>query len=300
MCVNKFCVPVTIYFIFLAIPTVTAQRIVSRATPKGVDTSTSEYELIWSDEFNKDGTPDPNNWTYERGFVRNEELQWYQPDNARCENGLLIIEGQRERKENPCYDPNSNSWRRNRQFAEYTSASLMTRRLHSWMYGRFEMGGRIDTRYGLWPAFWTLGIRGRWPSNGEIDIMEYYRGMLLANAAWASDKAWEPVWDDTRKPITDFNDPNWSAKFHIWRMDWDVNSIELYVDDVLLNTVDLTKTFNKDAKAKNPFRQPHYIILNLAIGGTQGGNPSSTDFPAKFEIDYVRIYKKKILNDTAK
>jgi len=269
-------------------------------TPKNADKSSTEYELIWSDEFNKDGKPDPNNWTYERGFVRNEELQWYQPDNARCENGLLIIEGRRERKENPYYDSNSYSWERNRQFAEYTSASLMTRRLHCWMYGRFEMRGRIDTRPGLWPAFWTLGIEGRWPNCGEIDIMEYYGGMLLANAAWASERRWEPVWDDTRKPITDFNDPNWSANFHIWRMDWDANSIELYVDDTLLNTVDLTKTFNRESEVKNPFRQPHYIILNLAIGGTNGGDPSATSFPAKFEIDYVRIYKKKTHNNTAK
>jgi len=81
-------------------------------------------------------------------------------------------------------------------------------------------------------------------------------------------------------------------------MDWDVNSIKLYVDNILLNTVDLNKTFNKDTEAKNPFRQPHYIILNLAIGGTQGGDPSSMDFPAKFEIDYVRVFEKKIHNDS--
>ena len=252
-----------------------------------------EYKLVWSDEFDKDGPPDPCNWTYERGFVRNQELQWYQPENARCENGLLIIEGRRERKQNPRYNPESNDWKANREFAEYTSASMTTRRLHSWMYGRFEMRGRIDTRDGLWPAFWSLGIEGSWPSCGEIDIMEYYRGILLANAAWATEKRWTPKWDDTKKPITEFNDPNWSGKFHVWRMDWDSDSIKLYVDDLLLNTVDLKETFNKDTEGKNPFRQPHYIILNLAIGGTVGGDPSKTEFPAKFEVDYVRIYQKQ-------
>ena len=64
--------------------------------PKKGDTSSTEYKLVWSDEFNKDGRPDPCNWTYEIGFVRNRELQWNQPENARCENGLLIIEGRRE------------------------------------------------------------------------------------------------------------------------------------------------------------------------------------------------------------
>ena len=148
-----------------------------------LDSNSAGYKLVWSDEFNKHGRPDPNKWTYERGFVRNRELQWYQPENARCENGLLIIEGRRERKVNPRYRPDSRNQMERREYAEYTSASLTTRGLHSWQYGRFEMRGRIDTRDGLWPAFWTLGVEGPWPGCGEIDIMEYYRGMLLANAA---------------------------------------------------------------------------------------------------------------------
>ena len=250
-------------------------------------------KLVWADEFNKDGRPDTKNWTYERGFVRNQELQWYQPENARCENGMLIIEGRRQRKENPRYRADGRDWKQNREYAEYTSASLTTRRLHSWKFGRFEMRGRIDTRAGLWPAFWTLGIEGPWPGNGEIDIMEYYRGVLLANAAWATEKRWVAKWDDSKKPITEFNDPDWSGKFHIWRMDWDADSIKLYVDDMLLNEVDLSKTINKDEQGKNPFHQPHYIILNLAIGGKAGGDPSNTKFPAKFEVDYVRIYQKQ-------
>jgi len=290
---NNLKVRETICLILLMTSIVTAQQLPDQLSYENGNTSSNEYELVWADEFDRDGQPDPNNWTYENGFVRNKELQWYQPDNARCENGLLIIEGRRERKENPNYKPDSDNWKQNREFAEYTSASLTTRRLHSWMYGRFEMQGRIDTRPGLWPAFWTLGVQGEWPSCGEIDIMEYYQGTLLANAAWGTEKRWVPKWDDLKKPITDFNDPNWSAKFHVWRMDWGANSIKLYVDDELLNTVDLGETFNKDKEGKNPFRQPHYIIANLAIGGTVGGDPSNTEFPAKYEIDYIRIYQKK-------
>jgi beta-glucanase (GH16 family) len=253
----------------------------------------SAYKLVWADEFNYQGAPDPNKWTYERGFVRNQELQWYQPENARCENGMLIIEARRERKANPDYKPGGNSRRGSREYAEYTSASVTTRGLHSWQYGRFEMGGRIDTRPGLWPAFWTLGVQGRWPGNGEIDIMEYYRGLLLANVAWGSKQPWQAKWDDSKKPLTEFGDPDWSKKFHVWRMDWDDRSIKLYVDDLLLNSTDLKDTVNEDQEAKNPFHQPHYIILNLAIGGTSGGDPSRTEFPARFEVDYVRVYQKR-------
>jgi beta-glucanase (GH16 family) len=284
---NKLYIIVTICLISMMTSIIIAQQ----AGSSGNSNSSTELKLVWSDEFDKDGRPDPNNWTYERGFVRNQELQWYQPENAWCENGMLIIEGRRERKQNPRYRAEGRDWRQSREYAEYTSSSLTTRRLHSWMFGRFEMRGQIDTRPGLWPAFWTLGIEGPWPGNGEIDIMEYYRGVLLANAAWATEKRSVPKWDDSRKPITEFNDPNWSEKFHIWRMDWDTDSIKLYVDDLLLNQVDLKETINKDDEGKNPFHQPHYIILNLAIGGTAGGDPSNTKFPAKFEVDYVRIYQ---------
>ena len=287
---------VTAYLVLVMASTGAAQETTPAEDIKKDDRSYAGYELVWADEFDKDGSPDPCNWTYERGFVRNQELQWYQPDNARCENGLLIIEGRRQRKANPGYKPNSRSWRQNRKQCEYTSASMTTRDRHNWQYGRFEMRGRIDTRAGLWPAFWTLGVRGRWPSNGEIDIMEYYRGMLLANGAWASGKRWTPIWDDTRKPIAEFSDPDWSSKFHVWRMDWDENSIKLYIDKLLLNTIDVKKTLNKDTEGRNPFRQPHYILLNLAIGGTSGGDPADTKFPARFEVDYVRVYKQQLLH----
>jgi len=251
------------------------------------------YKLVWADEFNRDGRPDPNNWGYEHGFVRNEELQWYQPDNARCENGMLVIEARQERLPNPNHDPDSNSWRRSRSHAEYTSACLKTAGLHNWTFGRFEMRARIDTRAGLWPAFWTLGSARPWPGCGEIDIMEYYRGMLLANACWASERRWVAIWDDLKKSITDFGDPDeWSSKFHVWRMDWDKDRVRLYVDDELLNTIELSKTINRTPDRANPFHVPHYILLNLAIGGTNGGDPSATEFPARFEIDYVRVYQR--------
>jgi beta-glucanase (GH16 family) len=84
----------------------------------------------------------------------------------------------------------------------------------------------------------------------------------------------------------------WSKRFHLWRMDWDERSIRLYVDGLLLNTTDLSETINGDAEGKNPFHQPHYMILNLAIGGMNGGDPSSTPFPTRFEVDYVRVYQR--------
>jgi beta-glucanase (GH16 family) len=154
------------------------------------------------------------------------------------------------------------------------------------------MRGRIDTRAGMWPAWWTLGVDGAWPHGGEIDIMEYYRGVLLANVAWGGPKGSAPIWAVTRTPITSFG-AAWSSEFHVWRMDWDERAIVLSVDGQRLNEVELTRTVNQDGTGTNPFHQPHYLLINLAVGGTQGGDPSATTFPARYEVDYVRVYQRE-------
>lgn len=248
------------------------------------------YKLIWSDEFNKNGAVDTTVWQFEQGFVRNNELQWYQPQNAWCENGKLVIEARREVRTNPGYKEGSKDWREKRTGIEYTSASINTRRAKTWQYGRFEIRAKIIAKPGLWPAIWTLGESGEWPWNGEIDIMEYYKGNILANVATGTNKRWNAKWFSTHKPVSSFK-PNWDQDFHIWRMDWDENAIKLFVDDLLLNEVNLKDANNPDGS--NPFKQPHYLLLNLAIGGDNGGDPSATTFPSRYEVDYVRVYQKK-------
>jgi beta-glucanase (GH16 family) len=252
--------------------------------------SSDGWKLVWSDEFDRDGRPDAAKWTYERGFVRNRELQWYQPENARVEKGLLIIEGRRERLKNPGFRAGSSDWQTNREHAEYTSSSLTTRGMHSWKYGRFEMRGRIDIRPGIWPAFWTLGVDRKWPECGEVDIMEYYKGTLLANLIWSGGASYRTQSVTKRKPVASFPDPEWAKKFHVWRMDWDEKRIVITVDGEVLNDTELSKTLNPDGT--NPYQQPHYIILNLAIGGDAGGDPSMTEFPSRLEVDYVRVFRK--------
>lgn len=249
-----------------------------------------QYKLVWSDEFNNNGRPDSSKWNYETGFVRNEELQWYQPENAYCKNGYLIIEARKESKQNPNYISNSNDWRKNRKEINYTSACLTTKTKASFYQGRFIMRARIDISKGMWPAWWTLGVDKRWPANGEIDIMEYYRERVLANIACLGNNN-QPEWYSNTYAVDSLG-PSWSSKFHVWRMDWTENYIELFLDDQLLNKVAIDSLFNKNEGSFNPFRQAHYMLLNLAIGGQNGGDPSHTSFPRKFEIDYVRVYQK--------
>lgn len=251
----------------------------------------NNYSLVWSDEFDSDGKPDPGKWGYEYGFVRNEEDQWYQEENAVCNNGLLIIEVRREQKPNPRYIKESTEWRTSRPMINYTSACLITAGKQEWKYGRFEMRGRIDISDGMWPAWWTLGVEKGWPANGEIDIMEYYRGRVLANiACLAADHT--PEWHSNTFPVDSLGGTAWANKFHVWRMDWTEEFIALYLDDALLNKVSVDSLVNKDGSNFNPFKQPHYMLLNLAVGGQNGGDPAKTAFPKRFEVDYIRVYQQ--------
>jgi beta-glucanase (GH16 family) len=279
----------------------TVTSVVAAEPPPEIETGWRE---VWIDAFDKDGPPDPANWIHEIGFVRNREAQLYRRENVACRDGLLVIEARRERVANPAFDPAApgSDWKRSREVAEYTSGSIKTKGLHAWRYGRFEMRGRIDIREGLWPAFWTVGAgtpespARPWPRNGEIDIMEFFRGLLLANAAWGSEQPGRATWDDVKIPIGEVAERSgfesaeaWAGAFHLWRMDWDERSIRLYCDGHLLNEIDLSKTVNRSEDAANPLREPHLLILNLAIGGTSGGDPSATEFPARFEVDWVRV-----------
>lgn len=260
-----------------------------------------DWQLVWSDEFDTDGSLNSSVWNFEQGYARNEEAQWYQSDNAVCKNGLLIIEARKEQnRKNPLYVSGSNDWRKKREFIDYTSSSVTTAGKKEFLYGRFEIKARIPVAKGAWPAIWTLGSNMEWPSCGEIDIMEYYQikgtPHILANAAWGTDRQWHAKWDSQATPYSHFTDkdPDWASKFHIWRMDWDEEAIKLYLDDELLNEIPLSSTRNGSiGKGTNPFTKPQYLLLNLAIGGINGGPIDEAALPMKYEIDYVRVYQKE-------
>lgn len=262
--------------------------------------SQDEWKLVWSEEFNADGPYNPEVWEPERGFVRNHEAQWYQGENARQENGCLVIEARREHRENPLFkQAGRRDWRTEREYIEYTSASLTTRRSFNFLYGRLEVKAKIPTSSGAWPAIWLLGKDMPWPSCGEIDVMEYYRindvPHILANAAWGNDQPYNAVWNSKRIPFSHFleKDSLWAEKFHVWRMDWTTEAIRIYLDDELLNDIPLSQTVNGSiGQHTNPFTRPQYLLLNLAIGGDNGGTIDNKAMPMRYEIDYVRVYQR--------
>jgi beta-glucanase (GH16 family) len=242
----------------------------------------TKWKLVWSDEFDKDGAPDSSNWGYEKGFVRNSELQWYQPDNATVSGGLLTIAAQKQQVLNPNYNAGSTDWKQNRQYAQYTSTSMTTSGKKSFLYGRFELCGQIDTRQGSWPAFWILGNGLSWPASGEVDIMEYYANGVRSNICKPSGGNCD--WSGSVSQTLSSLGAAWSSKFHLWAMEWDSTKISLYLDDKLVYGYTITTTAPYTG---NPF----YILVNLAIGAN-GGDPSSTTFPITYLVDYLRVYQK--------
>jgi beta-glucanase (GH16 family) len=122
--------------------------------------------------------------------------------------------------------------------------------------------------------------------------MEYYDNRILANYAHADKERFKAIWDGASISMDSLGGNDWANQFHIWTFEWDENNMKIFLDGVLLNDIDLTTTINK-SDGKNPFRQPHYLLLNLAMGGNRGGSLEMTRLPSNYYIDYVRLYQKQ-------
>lgn len=250
-------------------------------------------ELVWSDEFDGSGPLDSEKWGFEEGFQRNEELQWYQSDNAFREDGFLVIEGRRENRPNPTYVAGSTDWRTQRETIEYSSASLISMDRFDWKYGRLEVRAKVTNHRGTWPAIWTLGVACEWPSSGEVDVMENYGGDILANFAWGTNQRWNAQWDSSRHPVSAWG-VDWVNDFHLWALDWTEDRMTITLDNEILNSIDLNSVSNgsSNCEGQNPFRQNHYLLINLALGGA-GGSVDQLTFPTRYFVDYVRVYQAR-------
>lgn len=254
------------------------------------------WTLVWSDEFEKDGAPDSSKWVQEEGFIRNREEQYYTKDrreNARVEDGVLVIEARKESYPNARYDANvGRDWRKSQKNAECTSASLTTKGKASWKRGRVEVRAKIPQGRGVWPAIWMLGNNideVGWPACGEIDIMEYVGfapDTIHANIHTKKYNHTKGTGKGDKRTIKRPYDD-----FHVWALEWTDTRLEIFVDDEKLFA------YEKESNDPDvwPFDKPHYLILNLAIGGSWGGQKGVDDeiFPQKLLIDYVRVYERE-------
>jgi beta-glucanase (GH16 family) len=282
------CFPLGVLFAIALMGKLTAQT----NSESGVAVAPVGYTLIWSDEFSRDpdGLPDPAKWGYEEGFVRNNESQYYtraRLENARIENGELIIEGRKE-----LYSPTGAADASAQPVAHYTSAALETVGKAEWQYGRIEVKAKLPAGKGVWPAIWTLGVDEQqvgWPRCGEIDIMELVGkqpGIIHGTIHYFGDGKHESSGKQLAVAKTD-------TAFHVYAAEWTPERIDLFVDDKKYLSFDVKRA---DNQGFNPFHQPHYLILNLALGGSWGGPIDDSIFPQRMVIDYVRVYQESAVS----
>lgn len=272
------------------------------------------YQLVFNDEFNHEGPMNEDYWRAETGFVRNNEHQWYQAENGYCTGGRLIITAKREQVKNPDYDEDSSNWKINRKYAEYSSASFITKKEYHQKYDSVMMIMRAklplktsgEEDYGVWPAFWTTG-EGPWPHGGEIDIMEYYNERIMANFAIKGKKGakWQGNKEENApnsylkniiegKAIGFKADTTWLQQYHVWKLIGDGRFLSVYLDDVFMSRIALD-TKNEDTSVREyPFKgNTCNYWINLAVGGNPHPDEeqlAKTSFPRQYEIDYARIY----------
>jgi len=238
------------------------------------------YELVWADEFDSTGFPDPTKWTFETGNNNgaNSEWQYYKSkDSSNCwiENGTLVITALKE----------------DYSAQHYTSTRINTKGKAEFTYGKIEARMKLPYGQGIWPAFWTLGgniSQVSWPACGEIDIMELIGGSgtrdrtTYGTPHWADINGNHGMYGGSKTIETKF-----CADFHIFSVEWTATSIRWFLDGVQFHVM------TSSGAQFTEFQLNHFIILNLAVGGTWPGYPDATTvFPQKFEIDYVRVYQQ--------
>lgn len=246
------------------------------------------YRLVWNDEFNIDGLPDPARWTYDiernaEGWY-NRELQYYsagRPENARVEGGRLIIEARLESLD-PATTPDWGG-------QDYTSARLITRGLAQWTYGFFEVRAKVPCGRGTWPAAWLLPVApAEWPAGGEIDILEHVGhdvGVVHGTVHTTRYNHTRGTERGGRKRVADA-----CGAFHRYQVLWTPEAINFGVDDVGYYSF---RNDGRGDRATWPFDQPFYAILNVAVGGDWGGveGIDRRAFPQALEVDYIRVFQ---------
>lgn len=246
-----------------------------------------DWELKWSDEFESPAI-DITKWSYDIGNGDwgwgNGEEQYYtnNSNNSYIDNGVLIIQSNLQ----------------NYGGENYTSARMVTKNKGDWKYGKIEVRAKLPSGTGTWPSIWMLPtdwVYGGWPYSGEIDILEHvgFDQDVVHFTAHTEVYNWlngipPPGFSGNGFPVSQS-----TSSFHTYKIEWDENSIKWYVDDAHKFTFNNNQS---NSPSDWPFNQRFHLILNIAIGGSWGGQQGidNSIFPVRLEVDYVRIYQKTI------
>jgi len=242
-------------------------------------TRPSGYTLVWSDEFNVAGLPDQARWNYDTGGNGwgNNELQYYtnaRKENARVEDGKLIIEARKEKMEN----------------MNFTSVRLVTKGKGDWQFAKIQVRAKLPKGLGTWPAIWMLASTTplKWPDDGEIDIMEhvgYDPGQVHASVHCKKYNHIIGTQKTAKTTVSDF-----AENFHVYEVEYTKDSVIVGID----NKAYFSFANEHSGYDAWPFDNKMYLLLNIAVGGNWGGQKGVDEkiWPVKMEVDYVRVYQR--------
>lgn len=242
------------------------------------------YTLVWADEFDYEGRPDPKKWNFDVGMHwHNNEQQAYTDrlENAQVRDGKLHLYARKE----PFGE------------REYTSARMTTFDRQSWQYGYFEIRAKIPDGIGSWPAFWFMpdtsrqGVR--WPLCGEIDMMEHTMAepdVLVYSLHCEKLNHTRPLGEQRSTKVYR---EGVSREFRTYGMEWTPDSMEYFLDGESVCRYEKGELSPDQRSGYWPFEQPFFLILNIAVGGFMGGPIRKDDLPYEMIVDYVRVYQKQ-------
>ncbi|RCW31572.1 glycoside hydrolase family 16 protein [Marinilabilia salmonicolor] len=249
---------------------------ISVSCSSGKDEDTPKRKIIWQDEFNEDGTPDPEKWT----FAGRNTPDWAcyctdDPSTAFVRDGKLHLVG--KLSENP------------EDTAKYNTGCISTKEKFDFKYGRIEVKAKLSKGKGSWPAIWMMPSEnkyGGWPHSGEIDIMEHLN---------FDNFVYQTVHSEYVDIQNKRQNPDYSTTASFKEGDFNTYGMEWYPDSIVFminNKKKLTyPKVEKEGAAQWPFDQPFYIILDQALGGNWVGEIIDEDLPVTMEVDWVRVYQ---------
>ncbi|MDE7224837.1 MAG: glycoside hydrolase family 16 protein [Acetatifactor sp.] len=250
-----------------------------KATGFVYDRASLTYELVWSDEFDYEGAPDPEKWGYDVGGSGwgNNELQYYtEGDNVTVTDGMLVIEARKEEMGG----------------RDYTSSRLVTRNKGDWTYCKVEVYAKLPSGLGTWPAIWMLPTDyeyGSWPASGEVDIMEHvgYDQDVIVQSVH------NQKYHGAQSRSHSIHTEGVSEEFHLYSVEWLPDKLIFYVDGEEQYIYDPQQITSQPTYEYWPFDKRMHLLINLAFGGDWGGARGVDDsyFPIQYEVDYVRVYQ---------
>ncbi len=263
----------------------------SKKAPK---TLPGGWVLTWHDEFNG-STLNEDKWIYELGVIRNKGAsQSYTKKAVKLRKGKLVITARHQPTPNCNFEEGSDHWTRQIRTQPYSSGSIKTKGKMSFKPGsRLEVRAKLPGARGSWPAIWLIHENGLgWPACGETDILEHITqetNVCYCTFHWGKNGSNQHKSHGSKRKFPDLVD-GW----HVYWLEWTEEEMVLGVDKTEIARLKLSDVHYPEGK-QHPFLSPAHLILNLAIGGpgTWPEQPDASQYPCRYEIDYVRYYTKE-------